>query len=119
MLRRGSTVRVRQRASLDLQGLNVFSRSTLCLSCERGANEIVTRQAATTRSRCQDDPARCITSWPTVPIIAAPSGMYLGAVAEVEPDRLHDPEGCALGEDVRGREHARVLLDRGRSCDRR
>jgi hypothetical protein len=30
--------------------------------------------------------------------------MHLGAVAEVEPDRLHHPERRALGENVRGRE---------------
>jgi pimeloyl-ACP methyl ester carboxylesterase len=38
------------------------------------------------------------------------------AVAEVEPDRLHHPEGRALGEDVGGREHAGVLLDHGSGC---
>src|SRR5262245_63862690 len=40
--------------------------------------------------------------------------MYLGAVAEVEPDRLHDLEGGAFGEHVGGGDHAGVLLDHGR-----
>src|SRR4051794_6034256 len=43
-----------------------------------------------------------------------PSGVHLGAVAEVEADRLHHPERRALGVDVRGGDHAGVLLDHGR-----
>src|SRR2546421_12804131 len=39
------------------------------------------------------------------------SRVNLGAVAEVEADRLHNPEGCARGEHVGRRQHARVLLD--------
>src|SRR5215218_6123808 len=42
-------------------------------------------------------------------------GVHLGAVAEVEADRLHDPERRALGEHVGCREHAGVLLD-DRGC---
>src|SRR5258707_6469476 len=38
------------------------------------------------------------------------SRVNLGAVAEVEADRLHDPEGCARGEHVGRRQHAGVLL---------
>src|SRR6516225_5419309 len=39
------------------------------------------------------------------------SWVHPPAVAEVEADRLHHLERRALGEDVGGREHARVLLD--------
>src|SRR6266704_338873 len=42
------------------------------------------------------------------------SWVHPRAVAEVEPDRLHHLERRALGEDVGGREQARVLLDHGR-----
>src|SRR6266536_2145370 len=45
---------------------------------------------------------------------ASCSGVNLGAVAEVEADRLHDPERGARGEHVRRRQHAGVLGDDGR-----
>ncbi len=41
------------------------------------------------------------------------SWVYPPAVAEVEADRLHHLERRALGEDVGGREHTRVLRDHG------
>ena len=44
------------------------------------------------------------------------SWVHPPAVAEVEADRLHHLERRALGEDVGGREHARVLLDHGCGC---
>ena len=37
--------------------------------------------------------------------------MHVGAVAEVEADRLHDPEGGAGGEHVGRCQHAGVLVD--------
>src|SRR6266550_2922878 len=46
-----------------------------------------------------------------------PLGVHLRAVAEVEPDRFHHPERGALGKNVRGRQHARVLLDVARRVD--
>src|SRR2546430_13135490 len=45
------------------------------------------------------------TLFPYTTLFRSPSGMHLGAVAEVEPDRLHHPEGRALGEDVGRCEH--------------
>jgi hypothetical protein len=42
--------------------------------------------------------------------------MHLGAVAEVEADRLHHLERDVLGEYVGCREDAGVLLDHGRGC---
>src|SRR5580765_5518169 len=74
------------------------------------------RRIASSVSRC----SVLMEDLPSVGLIwRPPSGMHLGAVTEVEPDRLHHPERRALGEHVHGREHARVLLDDGRSCDRR
>src|SRR5882672_2124518 len=39
------------------------------------------------------------------------SGVNIGAVAEVETNRFHDPERCARGEYIGPREYAGVLLD--------
>ena len=46
----------------------------------------------------------------------AKSWVHPRAVAEVEADRLHHLERGAGGEDVGGREHARVLLDHRCGC---
>src|SRR6266404_913452 len=51
-----------------------------------------------------------------VPVARRHSWMHLQADPAVESHRLHEPERDVRGEHVRGREHARVLLDdrRGR-----
>src|SRR6266566_6597091 len=68
--------------------------------------ESITRRAA----------CRGVSRWLTRADRGSRSWVYPPAVAEVEADRLHHLERRALGEDVGGREHARVLLDHGRGC---
>src|SRR6266700_1060034 len=69
--------------------------------------------------------ARAARRSPAAPRSAASAGgrragreswVHPRSVAEVEADRLHHLERRALGEDVGGREHARVLLDHGCGC---
>src|SRR5215472_16734590 len=54
-----------------------------------------------------------VSRWLTRAERGSRSWVHPPAVAEVEADRLHHLERRALGEDVGGREHARVLLDHG------
>src|SRR6266550_5614432 len=80
------------------------------------------------RRRCSSTPAsggkaprrRIVSRFSRCSMLIVPlrprSGVHVRPVTEIEPDRLHHLERRALGEHVRGSEHARVLLDHGRRC---
>src|SRR5260221_5411081 len=98
-----------------LQAMHISVQSAHRTSLRRPAARTAARKSApscegwesiTRRAACWG-----VSRWLTRADPGSRSWMHPPAVAEVEADRLHHLERRALGEDIGGREHARVLLD--------